>query len=88
MEDSFRYWQDKTCMIYGFCLQCNKFPVIISPVYNGRSFLNIFVVTKYICDRGSCETETCRVIVGGHEIGAVEPGTAWSAALKTVFVYK
>jgi hypothetical protein len=50
-------------------------------------FVNIFMATKYIPDDGPCETETCHVVVGGHEIGAVEPGTARRAALK-IYVYQ
>jgi hypothetical protein len=34
------------------------------------------------------ESETCLVVVEeGHVIGVVKPGTAWKAALRTVFVY-
>jgi hypothetical protein len=34
-----------------------------------------------------CETETCRAVKGGHEIGVVGSRTAQKAALNTVFVY-
>jgi hypothetical protein len=33
------------------------------------------------------ETETCRAVVEGHEIGVVQPGTARRVALMAVFVY-
>jgi hypothetical protein len=37
-------------------------------------------------DDGPCETETCLVVVEGHGIGVVKPGTAQEVARKTVFV--
>jgi hypothetical protein len=48
---------------------------------------NSLRATTYTHDDGPCETETCRVVVEGHEIEVVEPGTARRAALKTLFVY-
>jgi hypothetical protein len=50
-------------------------------------FLNIFMVTKYIFDDGSCETETHHAVLGLHETGAVELRTAWRSELKTLFTY-
>jgi hypothetical protein len=32
--------------------------------------------TAYAPDSGTCDTETCHVVVEGYEIGVVKPGTA------------
>jgi hypothetical protein len=48
---------------------------------------NSLCVTAYTPDDGPCETETCRAVVGGYEIGVVKPEAAQKPDLKTVFVY-
>jgi hypothetical protein len=44
-------------------------------------------VQQHTPDDGPCETETCRVVVEGHEIWVDKPDTQWRDALMTVFVY-
>jgi hypothetical protein len=48
---------------------------------------NSLRATTYTPDDGPGATETCRVILEGHEIGVFKPGSARKVLLKPVVVY-